>query len=203
MRPASRRDPAVAGWTALQGVVLSAAVLAVVLWVARWKWMDWKEHQHDGLIRSAAVAQGLPPELVKAVVWRESRFDASARGGKGELGLMQVTGDAAQEWADSRRDRGFEPSHLLDARTNLHAGAHYLAKVSRRYLRTDHPYAFALADYNAGRGNVLRWMKGPAETNAAAFLRGMTFPGTREYVQSILARTGLYREDFGGPTGRR
>ena len=164
-----------------------------------WAWL--REHRHDALIRGAAAQHGLPAELVKAVVWRESRFNEAAMGSKGEIGLMQVTADAAQEWADTRRDRMFRPVHLLDPSTNLHAGTFYLAKVARRYAATDRPLAYALADYNAGRGNVLRWMKGPAQTNSGAFLEAMTFPGTRDYVRSILARVPRYREDFAGTRG--
>lgn len=168
----------------------------------RWQWRQWREHRHDPLIRAAAAQHGLPAELVKAVVWRESRFNPGALGSKGEIGLMQVTGDAAQEWADARRDRSFQPMHLLDPATNLHAGSFYLAKVARRYGGTDRPWAYALADYNAGRGNVLRWMKGPAQTNAQAFLASMTFPGTRDYVRSILGQAPSYRGDFTTATGR-
>ena len=155
-----------------------------------------RERRYDALIREVSREHGLPPALVKAVIWRESAFRVGARGGAGELGLMQVTEGAAQEWADARRDRGFQFEHVLDARTNLHAGCYYLGKVTRRYLRTDHPYAYGLADYNAGRGNVLRWMQGPGLTNASVFLGDMTYPGTREYVQSILRRSGRYEVEF-------
>ena len=155
-----------------------------------------REQRYDALIREVSREHGLPPALVKAVIWRESAFRVGARGGAGELGLMQVTEGAAQEWADARRDRGFQFEHVLDARTNLHAGCYYLGKVTRRYLRTDHPYAYGLADYNAGRGTVLRWMQGPGLTNASVFLGDMTYPGTREYVQSILRRSGRYEVEF-------
>lgn len=165
----------------------------------RWRWNQWRTHRHDPLIRAAALQHGLPPELIKAVVWRESRFNAAALGSKGEFGLMQVTGDAAQEWADARRDRSFRPQHLLNPATNLHAGSFYLAKVARRYTATDLPHAFALADYNAGRANVLRWMKGPALTNSEAFLRAITFPGTRDYIRSILVQSHAYQPDFPAP----
>ena len=174
-------------------------VCAVFLGLAGWQVRVWKyrrTHRYDSLIREVATQHRLPAELVKAVIWRESLFDPDARGGAGELGLMQVTETAAQEWADARRDRQFERGHLLHPTTNLHAGCFYLAKVSRRYLRTDHPYAYALADYNAGRGNVLRWMHNGGETNASVFLAQMTFPGTRDYVRTILERSQSYRADF-------
>jgi hypothetical protein len=35
--------------------------------------------QYDGLIRSVALEHHLDPMLVKAVVWRESRFDPNAK----------------------------------------------------------------------------------------------------------------------------
>jgi soluble lytic murein transglycosylase len=156
-------------------------------------------HRYDALIRECAAAHRLPPALVKAVIWRESAFDAAARGTHGELGLMQLTETAAQEWADARGDAQFQHVHVLDPRTNALAAGHYLAKLVRRYGRTDNPWAYALADYNAGRANVLRWMKGPAETNSAAFLEAMTFPGTRAYVEAILARRADYEADFRTP----
>ena len=81
-------------------------------------------------------------------------------------------------------------------RSNLHAGCFYLSRLSRRYRATDRPLAFALADYNAGRGNVLRWAKGAAATNSTAFLEAMTYPRTREYVEGILARQQGYAGDF-------
>jgi hypothetical protein len=39
-------------------------------------------------------------------------------------------------------------------------------------------------------------MQGPGLTNAAVFLGDVTYPGTREYVQSILGRAGRYEGEF-------
>ena len=72
----------------------------------------------------------------------------------------------------------------------------YLRKLLRRYLQTDNPLAYALADYNAGRGNVLKWNYGGAATNSAAFIRQIGFPGTRAYVQAVVARYQAYRPTF-------
>src|ERR1700719_223424 len=64
-------------------------------------------HQYDGLIRSVAVEHHLDPLLVKAVVWRESRFDPQKYGTAGERGLMQVTEKAANEWARENKMENF------------------------------------------------------------------------------------------------
>lgn len=158
-------------------------------------WRQQRRADHvERFIQDAALRHGVDSALVKAVVWRESRFHESARGGVGELGLMQVGALAAQEWAEAERLPTFEHEDLLDPERNTQAGTWYLAKLLRRYAHTDHPETFALADYNAGRVNVRRWLTGPAETNAAAFLEVMDFPGTRAYVRAVLARRDLYRQ---------
>src|SRR6476661_5617199 len=64
-------------------------------------------HQYDRLIRSVALEHRLDPMLVKAVVWRESRFDPKKRGTHGERGLMQVSEVAANEWARENKIGGF------------------------------------------------------------------------------------------------
>src|SRR2546428_2611447 len=52
--------------------------------------------QYDKLILSVAAEHQLDPMLVKAVVWRESRFDRLKYGTAGERGLMQVSEKAAK-----------------------------------------------------------------------------------------------------------
>ena len=159
-----------------------------------WRWRH--EHRYDAPIRAAAARHGLPPALVKAVVWKESNFDPAAVGKAGELGLMQLMDEAAHEWAGAMKLPSFAHEHVLDPGTNTLAGCYYLAKLLRRYPGTDNPLPYALADYNAGRGNVLKWMTGPARTNSAAFLAQMTFPSTRAYIAAITERYAQYRAEF-------
>ena len=47
--------------------------------------------QYDNLIRNVGAEHQIDPMLVKAVVWRESRFDPQKFGTAGERGLMQVS----------------------------------------------------------------------------------------------------------------
>ena len=153
----------------------------------------WRENSQNGVILSAARHYRVDPALVKAVVWRESWFDPGARGRAGEIGLMQIMPGTAAEWAAAERVIGFTPEMLLDPATNTLAGTWYLHKLLGRYTHTDNPAAFALADYNAGRANVLKWIKGSAATNSAVFVEQIGFPGTRKYVRSILNRMPRYR----------
>jgi soluble lytic murein transglycosylase len=149
--------------------------------------------QFEPQIAAAAARYHIDPLLVKAVIWRESKFDPGAKGRAGEIGLMQVREDAGFEWADAEHLPNFSHAQLWDSSRNIHAGAWYLAKLLKRYKNTDNPLPYALADYNAGRSHVLRWNKGAAATNSAAFLAQMDYPGTRQYAVSIMERYEYYR----------
>jgi soluble lytic murein transglycosylase len=165
-------------------------------------WWSRNRGTFDSDIRFAATRYGMDPALIKAVIWKESRFRPSIVGEAGEIGLMQLTELAAQEWADAEGIASFHPQHLFNPRSNILAGTWYLRWCLRHYPQADDPRVFALAEYNAGRGNVLRWLKGSARTNSQAFLKAIGFPSTRLYVQAVLERRPRYLKDFRPPKDR-
>jgi soluble lytic murein transglycosylase len=150
--------------------------------------------QHDALIRSIAAEHHLDPMLVKAVVWRESRFDAQKFGSAGERGLMQVSQKAAQEWARENRIENFRIEGLFDPRINLEAGAWYLWRAVQHWENQADPIPFALAEYNAGASRAQRWAGGDdAVIPPDTFRANIDFPGTRKYVDSVIARFEFYK----------
>jgi soluble lytic murein transglycosylase len=168
------------------------AILALAGVLGGWLYRRDRENRFDPLIVAAANRYRIDPALVKAVIWRESRFRANAQGSVGEIGLMQIRDAAAHEWAAAEKKAGFAPRQLFDPDTNIYAGSWYLSDLMKRYRATDDPIPYTLADYNAGRSHVLRWMRGAAKTNSAAFLAQMDFPGTRSYIASVHERYKTY-----------
>ena len=163
---------------------------------AFYEWMSpARFHQYDRLIRSVALEHHLDPMLVKAVVWRESRFDPKKRGSHGERGLMQVSELAAHEWARENKIAGFNPDQLFDPKTNLEAGSWYLHRAMEHWNDQSAPTAFALAEYNAGASRAQRWSGGKAvaEVPEHQFLQTIDFPATRRYVESIIDRYKFYQ----------
>jgi soluble lytic murein transglycosylase len=153
------------------------------------------QHRYDEFIKVAAQRYNLDPALIKAVIWQESRFDQYARGKAGEIGLMQVCEPAAFEWADHEKFRSFDHEEITDPQKNILCGTFYLSKLMKRYTQTDNPLPYALADYNAGRTHVLRWNKGAAKTNSAAFLAQMDYAGTRQYALNIMKQYEHYKKE--------
>ncbi len=119
--------------------------------------------EYDHLIDEHAAAQGVRPELVRAVIQQESNFNPRARSSKGAMGLMQLMPGTAA-------DLGVvNPFNALE---NIRGGVKYLRLLLNRY---DNNEALALAAYNAGPGAVDRY--------------GSQVPPyreTQEYVKRIL-----------------
>lgn len=179
--------------------VIVAALAAVSLW---WKSEHDQAVRYDHYIEEAAQKYNVHPELIRAVIWKESAFDERATGFAQERGLMQVTPMAGQEWADSQKLARFAPNDLFDPKTNIHAGTWYLSKAIGHWNDTDEPELFALAEYNAGRSQALRWAKDLSPPNSAAFYQRIDYPSTKIYVKDILNRYQLYQtKKHPGPFG--
>lgn len=188
-------------------VLVLSAVAAVGYLVLRTKdplyvvrelknWSDFK--QYDSLITQIANEHQLDPRLVKAVVWRESQFQTDMVGRNNERGLMQVSEIAAREWAKSNAVPNFEPNQLFNPEVNLEIGCWYLSKALQRWNSQTEPVPFALAEYNAGKSRVDRWIRVALQRNkqplsAEAFEDSIDFPSTAHYVRTILARYDYYK----------
>jgi soluble lytic murein transglycosylase-like protein len=119
--------------------------------------------EYDDLIDEHAAAQGVRPELVRAVIEQESNFNPLARSSKGAMGLMQLMPMTAA-------DLGV--INPFNASENIRGGIKYLRRLLNRY---DNNEALALAAYNAGPAAVDRY--------------GSQVPAyreTQEYVKRIL-----------------
>ena len=86
---------------------------------------------------------------------------------------------------------------------NVEAGSWYLGRAMGRWPERGEELrvALGLAEYNAGYGNVVRWMGlargrevGAEEFTAEEFVGGITWPGVRDYVMDVMENWRMYRE---------
>lgn len=153
--------------------------------------------QFDELIAAAGKKHDVDPTLIKAVIWKESRFRPETEGKAGERGLMQVTEIAAKDWVQAFKVETFVPTDLFDPKTNIDVGTWYLARALRRHQSHDDPRPFALAEYNAGASRVTKWSESKTQTSsqsAAEFMPLIDFPQTVRYVRHILDRQVFYQK---------
>ncbi len=101
-------------------------------------------NQYDSLINQYALANGLDPALVKAIMLTESNSNPTAISRKGAQGLMQIMPDTAQ-FVDLKNP--FDPDE------NIRAGTRYL-RLLQEMFKGD--IELMLAAYNAGPAKVIQ-----------------------------------------------
>lgn len=116
----------------------------------------------EPLIDENARRNGLSPDLLRAIIRRESAGRPCAVSPKGAMGLMQLMPLTARDLGVSNP---FEPAQ------NIAAGSRMLKDLLTRY---DGDLSLALAAYNAGPGAVDRYRGVPP------------YDETREYLRKIL-----------------
>src|SRR5690606_41807139 len=83
----------------------------------------------------------------------------------------------------------FTPARLLEPRTSLRLGSHYLDRLAARF---DGALAPAVASYNAGPEPVAEWLaSGPSEEDE--WVESIPYAETRAYVKRVLRSRHVYR----------
>ena len=140
-------------------------------------------------IERYAAKHGIPPELVLAVIEKESRMDPKMRGRAGEIGLMQLmppgTPGAPEEWARIHKTRCPSERQLFKIDCNINIGCWYLARAIRKWKDYRCCYELALIEYNAGGKNA-NLCKPPAPDGDV--IPRIKIPSTKRYVIDIMTR---------------
>ncbi|MBP5638872.1 MAG: transglycosylase SLT domain-containing protein [Victivallales bacterium] len=152
------------------------------------------EKAYDEIIARHAAANDLEPELLKAVIWKESRFRKEQIGLKGELGLMQLMRPAIDDWARLHKCEVPSDSMIMEPEMNIEIGAWYLSWCGRRFQdQCVGDNVLRLAIYNAGYGRVRdNWL--PKDPKEPLKVENISFPSTRDYIMQITERAELYKE---------
>jgi hypothetical protein len=124
-----------------------------------------EESPYDPFFQQCGQEYNISPALLKAVGWRESRWNPAVTGGLGEYGLMQILPATA-------RAMGLERSRAYDPQTNIC----YAARLLREHLaiiRKQDPSLVGVAlseclvaSYNVGPRTALAGSRGGPYTTA-------------------------------------
>jgi soluble lytic murein transglycosylase len=155
-------------------------------------------HRYDAVIAREAARYHVDPDLVWSIAYEETYFSPWKKGSHGEVGLMQVTPGALQDWASANASAANQQRAATDTEAllsnperNIQIACWYLQKASEDYRDTPGREARMLAAYNAGPSRAADWNKvetGAPPLNEQEFIARIDIPSTRAYVTSILNR---------------
>jgi len=140
------------------------------------------------LIERYADMFDVDPVLVFAIIHAESRFNANAVSRVGASGLMQIMESTAYWIAPMAGIEDFSYTDIFDPSINIRLGTYYISTHLERYG----DLTVALCAYNAGRGNVERWLSDPEFSSDGISLNHIPFPETRNYVERVNRNMQIY-----------
>ena len=187
--------------TALGAAALLAALAAALLWpqVHHAVREITLPLRHEDIIRQQAREKNLNPALIAAVIYAESHFRDGQTSPAGALGLMQLTPQTARYIARKSGGTAFVVGDLGTPQVNIAYGAYYLRYLLGRY---DGNEAFALAAYNAGEGNVDRWIASARAHDRALTIDAIPYAETRAYVARVQQAKRDYASNYASALGR-
>ena len=140
-------------------------------------------------VEKYAAEYQLEESLVYAVIFCESHFDKDAVSPAGAIGLMQVTEETGL-WAAGQVGLEQETLNLKDPETNIRLGCWYLKWLDEKFSGVQET---GLAAYNAGHGNVAKWLADEEKSREFMKLDEIPFGVTKSYVKRVQLAEKLYR----------
>lgn len=154
----------------------------------------------DGMVRYAYPTVDVPASqagnwtLIHAIARQESQFDKAAVSHAGARGLMQLMPGTARE-TSGKISMSYRPDALtVDTDYNIQLGSTYIQRMLNYYNGS---YPLAVAAYNAGPGNVNKWLAANGDPRTGAigvleWIEKIPLFETRNYVQRVLENAVVY-----------
>ena len=140
----------------------------------------------------ASAPAGRLWSLTHGITRQESSFDRSAVSYAGARGMMQLMPGTAREQA-GKMGYGYDYSRLTsDPAYNVMLGSAYFARLLNTW---DGNVPLAVASYNAGAGNVRKWVRAngdPRQTDVLRWIERIPFTETKGYVQRVIENSVVY-----------
>ena len=126
-------------------------------------------------------------DLIYAIIKAESNFDPNAQSNKDAQGLMQLMYSTAEEIAD-KINISLTEDNILDPEININLGTNYISSLLNKYDCVE----IALAAYNAGSGNVDKWIENGVIQSDGSDIENIPYKETNTYVRKVMRDYNIY-----------
>lgn len=132
----------------------------------------------------------LDPFFVLSVMKTESNFDNKAESNKNAIGLMQITLETGEWAANKMKLDGFSKEKLFEESYNIRMGCWYLSELRNMF---DGNLPLMIAGYNAGPGNVNKWLGDSSFSQNGKELSYIPFDETKKYLDKVTTYYNIYK----------
>jgi soluble lytic murein transglycosylase len=144
--------------------------------------------KYEEIVSKYSKEYDVEEELIYAIIKAESNFKTNAVSNKEAMGLMQLVYSTAEEVAQ-KIDISIEKEQLLEPEINIMLGTKYISILITKY----NCVPVALAAYNAGSGNVDKWIEEGTIQSDGSDIENVPYTETNNYVRKILRDYKIYK----------
>lgn len=144
------------------------------------------------IIKEEAIKNNIDPYLVLAIIKTESSFDKNATSLKEARGLMQIMDSTASELSSKENINTDDTINLYNETINIPLGCKYFSNLITRY---EGNYYLAICAYNAGMGNVDKWIEQGIVSKDLSEYKNINLPfkETNKYLYKVVYSYKMYR----------
>ncbi len=140
------------------------------------------------VIKKEAKNNGIDPYLILSIIKNESNFNIYVNSSKNAKGLMQIMMSTAKDI----NIMDVDSESIYDIETNIALGCSYFASLVKRYNGN---YYLAICAYNAGMGNVDKWIENGNISNRLDIASNVNIPfsETKKYLKKVIYTYKIYK----------
>ena len=128
------------------------------------------------------------PIIIFSIIKAESNYERNSTSNCGAIGLMQLMPDTAKEVLEDLNNEFIIKEELYNDEKNIMIGTKYYSYLLKKYNNKE----LALAAYNAGIGNVDKWIKDGILNEDGSNIEKIPYKETNNYVRKILRNYSIY-----------
>ena len=145
--------------------------------------------EYSEFVNKYAQMYNVDENLIYSIIKVESNFDANAISSQNAQGLMQLMYTTAEEVA-RKNNIELTEENILEPDINIKLGTIYLSTLLEKYECIE----VALAAYNAGSGNVDKWIENGIIKEDGSDIENIPFKETNNYVRKIIRDYEIYKK---------
>lgn len=144
---------------------------------------------YKSMILEYSKEYNLDPYLVASIINVESKFDKDAISQKDARGLMQISPSTGKWASEVLEIENYNEDILFDPDTNIRIGTWFLSTLFKEF---DGNLDLVLAAYNAGSGNVNKWLSDEKYIDDKNNLAIIPFKETEDYLVRVNKSYKIY-----------
>ena len=145
--------------------------------------------EYSEYVTKYAEQYGVEENLIYALIKAESNFNPDAVSHQNAKGLMQLMQSTAEDLAKKSKIN-LNNENILEPEVNIQLGTQYIASLLNKYDCVE----VALAAYNAGSGNVDKWISSGKIKADGSDIENIPYKETNTYVRKIMRDYEIYKQ---------